>query len=566
MTTICEIRQKMQAKNIDAYIVAHNNRFIGQDISDDENKIKHLCGFSGSAGMLAITKDQAFLLVDGRYELQARKETNATEITVIDALPRLKNVCDILSEQQNIYTVGYDAWNHSVAEMEFIKRRYINFTFQDIDNWLNSNNKNNLSIEKRGVEFSGATAESKIKRICNILNERNADFFLLTSADSVSWLLNIYSRDLPYSPIVRAGILVFKDERFCLIGENLQTDLPVISWSELKNMFSDENNFRILYDPHTLPEKIKNMLKAKLIKAPDYCQQWKAEKNATELQGMINCHIRDGVALSKFLCWLQQNWRGLHETDVVSKLHEFRAAQKYFFSESFATIAGCAKNSAIVHYQPNTESNAELEENNLLLIDSGGQYFDGTTDVTRTVALGTPTQEMKADFTMVLKAHIALAQAVFPEETSGAKLDILAREKLWQNTLDYKHGTGHGVACFGNVHEGPVSISPTASDYGFKTNMITSNEPGVYHAEKYGIRIENLQYTAPIEKKSTYGNFLQFKYLTKVPIDKHLIDEYLLSAGERAWLNKYHHDVYNDLAPYLNENEKVWLKDACSPL
>ena len=202
----------------------------------------------------------------------------------------------------------------------------------------------------------------------------------------------------------------------------------------------------------------------------------------------------------------------------------------------------------------------------MLLIDSGGQYFDGTTDVTRTIALGTPTQEMKADFTMVLKAHIALAQAVFPEETSGAKLDILAREKLWQNTLDYKHGTGHGVACFGNVHEGPVSISPTASDYGFKTNMITSNEPGVYHAEKYGIRIENLQYTAPIEKKSTYGNFLQFKYLTKVPIDKHLIDEYLLNAGERAWLNKYHHDVYNDLAPYLNENEKVWLKDACSPL
>ena len=260
---------------------------------------------------------------------------------------------------------------------------------------------------------------------------------------------------------------------------------------------------------------------------------------------------------------LEDNWRGLKELDVVEKLHELRAEQEYFFSESFETIAGCGANGAIVHYQPDAEHNSPLTENTLLLLDSGGQYFDGTTDVTRTIALGEPTAEMVADFTAVLKAHIALAQMRFPLGTPGTRLDIIARSKLWQSCQDYKHGTGHGVACFGNVHEGPISISAGGSDYGFKPNMVTSNEPGVYKEGKYGIRIENLQYTTVSPQNE---NFLEFRHLTKVPIDKKLIDKYLFSEGEQAWLNKYHEDVYNSLAPYLNEIEKVWLKNACSPL
>ena len=215
-----------------------------------------------------------------------------------------------------------------------------------------------------------------------------------------------------------------------------------------------------------------------------------------------------------------------------------------------------------MHYQPSEKTNKELKDDSLLLLDSGGQYLDGTTDVTRTIVLGKPSKEMIRDFTLVLQAHIALATAHFPVGTSGMKLDILARRPLWQNGLDYKHGTGHGVACFGNVHEGPISISANGSDYGFKSNMVVSDEPGVYKENEYGIRTENLLYTT----ESEHRGFLKFNILTKVPIDKRLIDKYMLQSGEQMWLNNYHQDVYNCLAPYMNEKEKMWLKDVCSPL
>ena len=251
----------------------------------------------------------------------------------------------------------------------------------------------------------------------------------------------------------------------------------------------------------------------------------------------------------------------------MEKLHQLRQEQALFVSESFATISGFGSNGAIVHYQPSAHTNKKLEAGNLLLLDSGGQYFDGTTDVTRTVAIGRPSAEMIADFTQVLKAHIALAKARFPEGIGGIKLDVLARSQMWQKGTDYKHGTGHGVACFGNVHEGPISISVGASNYGLKANMVLSDEPGVYKENAYGIRIENLLKTQPaVGLKSTEPQYLEFAVLTKAPIDKRLIDKYLLTEGERAWLNNYHQSVYDDLAPHLTDNEKLWLKEACSPL
>ena len=240
-----------------------------------------------------------------------------------------------------------------------------------------------------------------------------------------------------------------------------------------------------------------------------------------------------------------------------------RQEQDLIFEESFETIAGAAENGAIVHYQPTEKTNRKLQENNLLLLDSGGQYFDGTTDVTRTVALGIPSAEMIHDFTMVLKGHIALERAIFPKETSGVQLDALARLPLWQEGKDYKHGTGHGVGCFGNVHEGPNRISNKGSMYGFKANMVTSIEPGYYKENAYGIRIENLVYT---KETSPNSGFLKFEPLTLVPIDKKLIDVYLLEKGERDWLNDYHKKVYERLAACVNDDEKKWLKESCSPL
>ena len=564
--TIEDIRNKMQQVGIEAYVITHGNRFIGQDILPEENKLEYLTGFSGSAGILAVTAEKAFLLVDGRYELQARQETDATKITVIDATPRLKNVCDLLSENK-IKKIGYDTWCHTVAEMEFIKRRYGNLEFKNFGNWFNLDNEKQIAVCDREVRFSGLSSADKIAFLVAEMQEKGADYYLLTSADSVSWLANIYARDLPFSPVVRAYALVSdKGELRLFSGLNDESGC-LRSWKEFESLWGSLKDKVVLYDAHSTPEAVKMLGDAdiKLVKTFDLCQKLKAEKNKTELQGMINCHVRDGAALSKFLCWLEENRFELTELDVVDKLHEFRKGGEYFFGESFATIAGAGANGAVVHYQPSEKTNIKLPENGLLLIDSGAQYFDGTTDVTRTVALGKPAKEMIADFTMVLKAHIALAQLRFPENLPGDKMDIIARGKLWQHGCDYKHGTGHGVGCFGNVYEGPISISASGSDYGFKSGMVVSNEPGIYRAGLYGIRIENLQYTAKVEGLENEG-FLEFKYLTKVPIDKRLIDKYLLNEGERAWLNDYHRNVYDTLAPYMNENEKVWLKDACSPL
>lgn len=563
MSMINEIRKKLSAEKLDAYVVPYGNNFIGQDILPSEHKLQRLCGFSGSAGIAVVTPDKAFLLVDGRYELQAKLETDATEISVINTMPRLKNVCDLLREE-NLNTVGYNSWCHTVAEMEFIKRRYFDMKFIDVNDFTADKNNDVVKVLERKKEFAGQGAKEKIAVVQNMLCEQNADYYLLTSADSVSWLLNIYSKDLPYSPVVRAYALLSKNGEVVLYGNNLQTDLPSGNWSDFAEKLADLGTAKIMYDAHNAPEKIKTLVceDAKMIKTVDICQLLKAEKNKTELQGMIKCHIRDGVALSKFLCWLEENYKGITELDVVDKLHEYRALQEHFFSESFCTIAGFAQNGAVVHYQPGKKTNATLADGSLLLIDSGAQYLDGTTDVTRTVAIGTPSAEMIKDFTTVLKAHVNLAKSCFLIGTSGMKLDILAREQLWQKGLDYKHGTGHGVACFGNVHEGPISISGNASEYGFKPNMVVSDEPGVYKENQYGIRIESLLYTY----ESEFDGFLKFKVLTKVPIDKRLIDKYMLDDGELAWLNNYHQEVYDCLAPYMNEKEKLWLKDACSPL
>lgn len=560
---IKEIREKLKTVGVEAYVVSHGNRFIGQDVLPQEHKLKALCGFSGSAGIAVVTLNEAFLLVDGRYELQARKETKAKEITVVDQMPRMKNVCDLLKER-NITKVGYDAWCYSVAEMEFIKRRYREMVFIDVGDWLQTEDKRKVEVSERELRFAGQSKEEKCSLITDILQQQNADYFLLTSADSVSWLLNIYARDLSCSPIVRAYALISKQGRVELFADNLQGAVKSKSWEEFAATLAKAENVSVMYDAHSAPEKIKMLVgeQVKLIKAQDICAWQKAEKNPIELQGMINCHVRDGAALVKLFCWLEKQ-KNLTELDVVAKLHELRTKQEYFYSESFETIAGSGANGAIVHYQPSKQSNAPLEEHNLLLLDSGGQYFDGTTDVTRTIAVGEPTKEMIADFTAVLKAHINLALARFPVDTPGIKLDVLARAQMWQKGLDYKHGTGHGVACFGNVHEGPISISVGASDYGFKENMVTSNEPGVYKEGKYGIRIENLQYT---RKSAEYPEFLEFVPLTKVPIDKRLIDKYLLSDDELAWLNKYHQDVFESLQAYLSETERKWLENACSPL
>lgn len=558
--TIDDIQQKLKQESLDAYIIGYENRFLGQDILPQEHKIKYLCGFSGSAGMLAVTADKVFLFVDGRYELQARQEVDTNKISVINQTPCLENVLCFL-KQQKVQKIGFDGWSVAAGEIAENESLFPKLQLVDVGTWVDLEAKSIVEVKERSSVYAGASRKDKLRLLIDIMQAGGADYYLVTAADSVSWLLNIYAKDLQCSPVVRAYALIDKNGEVKLIADNLQTDLPVCTFGEFENWLKTQTA-KILYTAASIPSRLKKILKNG-VPVQDICQLQKAEKNETELQGMINCHRRDGVALVKLLYWLQNNWRGKTELEVVQKLHELRQEQDLFFEESFETIAGAAENGAIVHYQPTEKTNRKLQENNLLLLDSGGQYFDGTTDVTRTVALGIPSAEMIHDFTLVLKGHIALERAIFPKETSGVQLDALARLPLWREGKDYKHGTGHGVGCFGNVHEGPNRISNKGSMYGFKANMVTSIEPGYYKENAYGIRIENLVYSKPSKK---YENFLEFEILTLVPIDKKLIDVYLLDAGEQDWLNNYHRKVYESLAACVNDDEKKWLKESCSPL
>ncbi len=558
--TIDDIQQKLKQESLDAYIIGYENRFLGQDILPQEHKIKYLCGFSGSAGMLAVTADKVFLFVDGRYELQARQEVDTNKILVVNQTPCLENVLCFL-KQQKVQKIGFDGWSVAAGEIAENESLFPKLQLVDVGTWVDLEAKSIVEVKERSSVYAGASRKDKLRLLIDIMQAGGADYYLVTAADSVSWLLNIYAKDLQCSPVVRAYALIDKNGEFKLIADNLQTDLPVCTFGEFENWLKTQT-VKILYTAASIPSRLKKILKNG-VPVQDICQLQKAEKNETELQGLINCHRRDGVALVKLLYWLQNNWRGKTELEVVQKLHELRQEQDLFFEESFETIAGAAENGAIVHYQPTEKTNRKLQENNLLLLDSGGQYFDGTTDVTRTVALGIPSAEMIHDFTLVLKGHIALERAIFPKETSGVQLDVLARLPLWREGKDYKHGTGHGVGCFGNVHEGPNRISNKGSMYGFKANMVTSIEPGYYKENAYGIRIENLVYSKPSKK---YENFLEFEILTLVPIDKKLIDVYLLDAGEQDWLNNYHRKVYESLAACVNDDEKKWLKESCSPL
>ncbi len=558
--TLSGIQNKLKALGADAYLATYGNRFIGQDILPCEHKLKHLCGFSGSAGMLTITEKQAFLFVDGRYELQARQEVDSDKVTVINEEPSFVKVCRFL-QKSGAEAVGYDGMAVSAAEKKAAGELFENLNLIDAGDLTGLDCKKTVKVLERPLKYAGKSREEKLEAVAKLLKESGAGYYLLTAADSVSWLLNIYAEDLVCSPVVRAYALIDKNGKAILIGNNLQTDLPVWTFEQLAEWLGD-NQAVIMYDESTIPSALAKKT-ANGRNSGDICQILKAEKNETEIKGMIACHERDGVALVKLLYWLRNNWRGKTELDVVQKLHELRKEQNLFFEESFETIAGTAENGAIVHYQPTEKSNRRLQENNLLLLDSGGQYLDGTTDVTRTVALGTPAADMIHDFTLVLKGHIALARAKFPLGTCGMRLDTLARAPLWQEGKDFKHGTGHGVGCFGNVHEGPNRISSGGSLYGFKPNMVTSIEPGYYKENAYGIRIENLYYTKPTEQNS---EFLEFETLTLVPIDKRLIDVYLLDAGERDWLNAYHKKVYERLAACVNDDEKKWLKESCSPL
>ncbi len=560
--TIKNIQLELQKNSNHGIIIPMSNLFIGEDIRDDENKIKSLTDFTGSTALLYITQKNAYLIVDGRYTIQAKKQTNPKIIKIInqenEALSTLITTLKKLHKKTPA-NILYNPWETSISTLSTLQKNlpHIKFIPQP-------NPKLNLTTQTSKTfthpkKFSGLTTKEKLTPILNHLKLKLLDYYLITSPANVSWLLNIRSNALPFSPVFRAYVLLKKDGTYKVFSNS--TDYPkALPIETLPDHISNLKNLGLDYNTTPSIMLNKNPLAQNIT---DIIENLKSLKNKTELKGMEQAHIRDGVALTKFLYWLSKNYSKKTELDIAEKLLTLRKQEKNFYSESFNTISAFGPNGAIVHYSPTPKTNLTLKKGSLLLLDSGAQYYDGTTDVTRTIAIGTPLEEMKQNYTLVLKSHINLSSAVFPEGTPGEKLDILARKFLLQNNLNYAHGTGHGVGLFSNVHEGPQKISLTSNTkVPLQKSMITSIEPGYYKENHYGIRIENLYQIIPHNKTSN----LTFKPLTLVPFDKSLILPHLLTKEEKDYINTYHQTVFNLLKKYLTTMELNWLKQATSPI
>lgn len=562
--TLEDIKQHLQEKKLDAFLITRNNRFLGQDTLDGENLIFRLTGFTGSAGLLLVTTEKNFLFVDGRYEIQAGRQTDPATTEIV-FLSKISFVDWLKQNFPAKAKIKYNAWCLSVAEINFF-RRCLPQTKWVADNTLEPLEP--ASVFAHELQYCGQTTAQKCAALAQKLDDLGCRGCFLGAADSVSWLTNLRSDALPDTPVVRAMALADGSGAVTLFADDISlpaaTEYKVVPFAKMEKELASFSGM-LLVDPESTPDAVNRLLEKNKISvcyAEDPCKMLKACKNETEIKGMTDAHQRDGIAVCKFLFWLEHNRADTSELGVVEKIRELRRQQPLFYSESFPTIAGAGANSAVIHYQPTAETDVPLAGNRILLIDSGGQYFNGTTDITRTVALEAPDRPMTETCTFVLKAHIALVTAKFPKGTTGAVLDAVCRSVLWRRGLDYRHGTGHGVGCFLNVHEGPQSISARALSCALKENMVVSAEPGCYFENAFGVRIENLVRVAADEQ----SDMLKFVVLTLAPLDKRLIDKYLLTDGEIRWINDYHQEVYQKISPYLDEEEKSWLAEACSPL
>lgn len=575
------LRGLMKKSGVSAYIVPSCDEFMNEYVPEYARRLGWLTGFTGSAGTALILKDKAAFFTDGRYMLQANAQLpkgcyeiiNIADCRIIDWLQdNLKN--GALGINPLLFTANSIKPYKDIFKLELCADL--------IDElWQDKPEKSVSEVSVHALKYAGKKVVEKISAVTKIIKNNKADFLLLTAPESICWLLNIRGRDVPNTPLVLGrllldaggkGVLFVDAEETRQLKEHLPKKIKLQKSSDLNKNIQKLTGKTILLDKSNTPYFFCNLLEKKnvVLDITDPCILPKACKNNVEIKGAVDAHIKDGVALTSFLCWLEKNYKKqkLNEISVAEKLLEFRKQNPDFIEPSFDTISGFASNGAIVHYHATAKTSKEIKGNNLLLLDSGGQYFSGTTDVTRTIAIGKPTAEQVRNFTLVLKGHIALANAVFPVGTSGAQLDALARQYLWQYGLDYDHGTGHGVGSFLSVHEGPQRISKMPNNVALQPGMIISNEPGYYKDGEYGIRIENLVVVEPVEKKLKGSNkqFLRFRTLTIAPIDFRLVDKKMLTGDERGWLVEYHEHIYNVLAKKIDNHAAEWLKKICKIL
>ena len=576
------LRNKMSVEGIKATIVPQTDPHQSEYIADHWQVRRWLSGFTGSAGALVVTTDQAFVWADSRYWLQAESQLAGTGIGVMEegkpGVPTIAEyLCSTLKEGD---TVGINGLLFSIDATDALESELnkagINLC-ADFDPaagvWADRPSLPDTEIFIHDEKYAGESAQSKLAKILADANRQGATSALISDLAEIAWALNIRSRDVNFNPVVTSYLLVDPEKSVLFVDQSKLTDdvlrhldaanVTAKPYSEaLKHLEAPPSTAKVLASRNQTSGTIRRILADKLIIGSSPIALLKGCKNETQVEGTRNAMVRDGVALVKAFMEIERKMaegEKLTEIGVADLLEHFRSQQPLYFDLSFDTIAGFGPHGAIVHYSASPATDATLSPDNLLLVDSGASYLDGTTDITRTITLGNPTDEQRHDFTLVMKGHIALATAVFPVGTRGAQLDVLARIALWKEGLSYLHGTGHGVGHFLNVHEGPQSIRLNENPTALSVGMITSNEPGLYRAGKHGIRCENLVLTVPAFS-TEFGDFLRFETITLFPFDLRLFDTELMSDEEIEWVNEYHHEVYRRLSPSLNAAEQEWLK------
>ncbi|QDL91374.1 aminopeptidase P family protein [Paroceanicella profunda] len=584
---LAALREAMRAAGVDGFLVPRADAFQGENVAPRDERLAWLTGFTGSAGLCAALAERAAVFIDGRYTLQVRDQVDLavfTPVAIHETAPA-EWLAGAMAQGQ---VLAYDPWLHGREELGRLAERLtpLGVTLRAVENlvdtvWPDQPAPPAAPLRVHPDALAGETHGAKRARLGAELAAAEAEAALITLPDSIAWLLNIRGGDIARSPYAHAFALLGADGRVSLftdpaklgaeVAAHLGNEVDVQPWSALEPALTGFAGRRVTLDRATAPARVADLLEAAgaaILWRADPCVAPKARKTAAELDGMRSAQARDSVALARFLCWLDgaAPQGGLTEIDVVRRLEAFRAEAGGLTDISFETISGAGPNGAIVHYRVTEATNRTIQPGELLLVDSGAQYAEGTTDITRTMATGVVGVEEAWAFTLVLKGMIALSRARFPQGVAGRDLDALARVALWRAGLDYDHGTGHGVgACLG-VHEGPQAIS-RRNMVPLEAGMVLSNEPGFYREGAFGIRIENLLAVTPAEiPEGGTRKMLGFETLTFVPIDRRLIRPDMLDAAERVWLDAYHAEVLARVRPRLDAETAGWLDEACAPL
>lgn len=587
---IAALREAMKQHKMDAYIIPSSDPHLSEYPADRWKSRAWISGFTGSAGTVVVTEGKAGLWTDSRYFLQAARQLEGSGIDLYKmALPETPSIHDfLLQELHNGQTVGLDGQTYSADDVRTLQSKLgrkgilLNTAADLIDDiWKDRPAIPANPLFEMPVELSGKPVHEKLNEINNRLRQEGADCLILGALDEIAWTFNIRGTDVTYNPVVVSYAFISEEESILFIqpekltaevSEHLKKEgVMLADYTMIQKYLSRlPENSRVFVDMNKTNVSLFDALPpgCTIIEGISPANQLKSTKNETEIEGFRRVVVKDGVALTRFFKWLEEEMatgNRVTEISAAEKLTALRAEQPQYIMDSFGTICGYAEHGAIVHYEATPDTDALLKPESLLLIDSGAQYLDGTTDITRTIALGQPTEAMMKDYTRVLKGAIGLAKCRFPVGTRGSQLDILARKALWDAGINYLHGTGHGIGHCLNVHEGPQSIRMEENAIPLKPGMVISDEPAMYRTGEYGIRTENMILTRE-DSETEFGKFLSFETLTLCYIDTRLILTPMLSVRERAWLNKYHQRVYDKISPFLNDDEKAWLKEKTTEL